>query len=98
MTARRPPPLVAAVKRDIAEIAKASPGIEKSAEAALALLLAARIVGDPLAEFPDPLSARVSATRALAEVMATLRATAPTGASDRLDELTARREARRGIA
>lgn len=97
MTARRTP-LVAAVKRDIAALAKRSPGIEKSSEAALALLLAERLVGDPLAEFPDPLSARVSASRALAEIMATLRATAPAEASDRLDELTARREARRVTA
>lgn len=95
MTAsRRTSALATAVKRDLSELEKRSPGVAKSSEAALALSLAATVDGD------EPLAARVSAGRLLAETMASLRAAAPPVevAVDRLDELTARRAVRKAKA
>jgi len=90
------PPLVASVTRAIAEIAKREPALKKSWQAELALTLAREIVAN---RDDDSLSARVSASKELREVMASLRAAAPAAKQpDRLDELTAAREKRKASA
>lgn len=102
MTARRRrtvPPLVAAVKRDLADLERRSPGVSKSAPAALCLRLAEEIEAPPIdidgVMTAQPLGARVSAGKLLAATLVALSAAAPAEQKvDRLDELTARRTKR----
>lgn len=100
---RRVPPLVAAVKRDLSDLAKRDPAAAKSSSATLCLRLAEEIdnghvlLDDVLVS--HPLAARVSAGKLLTETMATLTAAAPAEKQvDRLDELTARRATRKAKA
>jgi len=94
------PPLEAAVRRELRELARRSPGADKTPEAETALALARAIeqrwsdeAGLVLAE---PLAARVSAARVLNETLDRLRATAPDEkAVDRVDDLAAKRQKRR---
>jgi hypothetical protein len=97
------PPLVAAVKRDLAALERRSPGAGKSAPAMLCLRLAEEIEAPPVdiegVMTAQPLGARVSAGKLLAETLAALNATAPAEQKvDRLDELTARRASRKASA
>lgn len=101
MTRRKTPPLVAAVKREIAAV----PGAAKSWRAELALRLAEEIT-DPRrllagGEVPvgEPLAARVSAGKLLADTMTTLTADVPAEQpKGGLDEIRAARERRKASA
>lgn len=100
---RRTPPLVAAVKRDLAALSRRSPGAERSAEALLALRLAAEIEDprrlDGETVIGETLAARVSAGKLLTETLAGLRAKAPAEqTADRLDDLSKRRSVRKARA
>lgn len=88
MTPRRAvPPLVASVKKQIAD----TPGAAKSWRADLALRLAAQVEDEG-----EPLAARVSAGRLLTETLAALDAVRPAEQPrDGLDEIRARRESRK---
>src|SRR5690606_36805746 len=80
-----------AVRRELDVMEARRPGISSSVEAALALELAAEV-----GEAGAPLRDRVTAARALSEVLAALREPAPEREdADRLDELSQRREPRR---
>lgn len=100
--ARTTPSVVLAVKRDLRELERRSPGISKSGLAAGALAMA-RELDDP----ENTASGKASCMRQLDAVLAELRLTArraqphdpkpnvPTETPDGLDEITARRAARR---
>lgn len=93
---RLAPGVVAAVRRELARLERRRAGVRGSVEAELALKLAAEVDAQDAAADPSPLRDRVAAGRALADVMAALRESAPEEKpADRLDELAKRREARR---
>lgn len=88
---RAVPPLEAAVRRELRELARRKPGADKTPEAETALALARAIDGSD-----DVLAARVSAARVLNETLDRLRAAAPAEqTTDRLDDLAQRRQKRR---
>ena len=82
--------VVDAVVRDLAHLARRAPGIDESAEAALAVKLAEEV------ESTNSLHSRVTAANALAGLLAELKASAPAEeTSDRLDDLAKQRQKRR---